>query len=70
MSLDWRYYRYNGPMMRENFLRFINIVLNPYAELTSEADISAFQDPNKEYEERNAFYKREFVPLNYHSLLF
>jgi len=46
--------------MRGMLLHFINRVINPIVFLKTEQEIDAFLDTDKEYDEKNEFYKNKF----------
>jgi len=54
------YYPYEGYFMRGMLLHFINRVINPVVYLKTASDVEAFLETEKEFEERNDFYKNKF----------
>jgi|LauGreDrversion4_2_1035121.scaffolds.fasta_scaffold546729_1 hypothetical protein len=65
---DWKYFRYNGQLERENFLNFLNKIINPYIDLKSEKEIDLFMNASLEYPEKTDFFKNGFEGLPYNTL--
>ncbi len=54
---DGNYYFYDGPKTSiEEILHFINKIINPVVELTTDEDLSAFLALENEYVEKTEFF--------------
>lgn len=56
---EW--YKYNSYYIKNNFLHFINRVLNPYVHLKKEEDVEAFLNMEEEYIELSEFYSHRYM---------
>jgi hypothetical protein len=61
---DGYYYYYEGSKTsHEEFLHFMNKIINPVVELTTEEDLAQFLALENEYVEKTEFFEKSPLPL-------